>query len=1199
MSGELILTAAPHPFRAAREVVRMPEGLTIRAMLDIAQPDPVLARHAVAFINGHVIEPRYWHVVRPKAGTHIEIRVVPHGSGGGGGKIFRTILLLAVVAAAFFGGPLIGEAIFGVEGVLGISGATLGKSLVGLVGMLLVNVIAPVRPPSISSSGPDKQTPMIEGARNQARPFQPVPVILGRHRIAPNYGSSPYTEIIGGKHYLRMLVVWGIGPLAIDTDSLRIGDTPLSEFDGVEVEHREGYPDDAPLTLYGNTVLQEEMNVLLEQATGWVTRNTTPIADEIGFDITFPGGLVNYDTTTGRKGEHTVAFEVEYRAVGSGTWLAPSYSAATIPANWISGTQISMTYKKAATVREGFRFPVASRGEYEVRIRRLTQDNLNEDGTEKRKGVVDQSVWSAFRTITNEDPIQSAVPVAKTALRIQATDQLNRIIDELTGIVTTVGKEWIPGPLFDDFLDLDLVPDLDAGGEWEDGHEITNPGALFRHVLQCNGMAEPLADSRIDLDGLADFHEFCTAQSFTFNQPRDSATSVWETLADVAGAGRAAPTQVDGKWGVVIERPRELPVSHITPRNSFGFSAEKMFPDLPHAWRVRFANENQDWRNDEYRVYRPGYDRSSATKFETLNLPGVTDPEQVFRLGRFRIYQGILQPERWTFSQDVEFLTYQRGDRVLITHDVLLVGLASGRVKTVTVNGSNAVTGLTLDEAVTMEAAKEYGLSIRTVAAGTVTGQVVTVVGETRAVTFTTPIPAFDGQPVISRGDLFGFGLLGQETDDASIISIMPETDLRARVVAVPYREAVFDADSEELPVFETNLTPLPAIPVPSIRNIVSDETVLARGPGDALYTRAVFDFDPVSDPRFAEPRIEIQGRPSETGEPWRPMEMTQESAYRVFIRDVDSLDLWDFRIRYKMDGLLLPGPWAYRYNVLIVGMSTPPGGLEGLTISAIGGMAYLRWGLPPELDVRVGGRVQFRHSPDFDGATWATSVSIGTAALANSLIAVLPLKRGTYLARVYDAIGTPSEEIATVTTKQASVHEFTSLDWLDEAVAFLGVHDGTAVIDDTLRLAAEGLFDDIPDLDDAPDLDTAGPATPSGTYYFAAGFDFLTAKRVRLTTRVVATSYAIDDLIDNRETLVDAWEDIDGTAQAAGDAIVFVRHTDDDPAGTSPAWSAWERLDSAEFEARGFEFRADLSTEDVAFNIAVSELGIDAEELV
>jgi len=60
----------------------------------------------------------------------------------------------------------------------------------------------------------------------------------------------------------------------------------------------------------------------------------------------------------------------------------------------------------------------------------------------------------------------------------------------------------------------------------------------------------------------------------------------------------------------------------------------------------------------------------------------------------------------------------------------------------------------------------------------------------------------------------------------------------------------------------------------------------------------------------------------------------------------------------------------------------------------------------------------------------------------------------------------------------------------------------------------------------------------------------------------------------------------------------VEVRSTDDDPGG-SPTWSAWDRLDSAEFEARGFDFRALLSTEDPAFNIQVSDLGIDVDEVV
>jgi len=102
-------------------------------------------------------------------------------------------------------------------------------------------------------------------------------------------------------------------------------------------------------------------------------------------------------------------------------------------------------------------------------------------------------------------------------------------------------------------------------------------------------------------------------------------------------------------------------VSHITPRNSSNFKAEKVLIELPHAFRIPFVNEDQNWRRDERRVYRTGFDASNATEFEELQLPGITNPDQVERMGRYRMAQGIQQPERFTFRQDMEFLTYQRG----------------------------------------------------------------------------------------------------------------------------------------------------------------------------------------------------------------------------------------------------------------------------------------------------------------------------------------------------------------------------------------------------------------------------------------------------------------------------------------------------------------------------------------------------------
>ena len=155
-----------------------------------------------------------------------------------------------------------------------------------------------------------------------------------------------------------------------------------------------------------------------------------------------------------------------------------------------------------------------------------------------------------------------------------------------------------------------------------------------------------MADSRIDITALQDWHEFCDSKGFKFNMIRDFAASVWDTLADVASAGRAAPTQFDGKWSVVIEEEKANAVSHITPRNSYDFRAEKFFVNAPHGWRIRFPNEDEGYRVDERRVYQDGFDDSNATLFESLELPGVTDPDQVYSLGRFRIFQGINQPER-------------------------------------------------------------------------------------------------------------------------------------------------------------------------------------------------------------------------------------------------------------------------------------------------------------------------------------------------------------------------------------------------------------------------------------------------------------------------------------------------------------------------------------------------------------------------
>lgn len=1169
------MTAVVHPFKTERKELEFPEGMTVEQMLRVAQPDNRQIEHALVFVHGEIIPRNMWSTYRPKPGALIEARAfpVPRGGGDGGAKNpLRIVLTIAVLAFAAWAGPALAGLLFSAETIAAggawVTFATAALSgVTAAVGMLAVNAIAPIRPAKmaeLSSASGQKDSPtlFIDGASNEIRPFSPVPVVLGKYRMTPPFGAKPVTEVIGDKQFIRLLFIWGIGPISIDTTSLKIGDTLLSEFSDYQIEHREGYADDEPLTLFPDVVDQEDFSVLLTQAASWVMRTSGASADELSVDLTCPQGLTQYDDS-GNKSAMQVNVEIEYSVSGANDWQKIDSSNAkfqtTIPASWLNKTgdninSITLNQNRTSAIRHGIRWGVPTRGQYDIRVRRTTADTTS-------TLIFDDIYLTAIRTITNEDPVNCPVPIAKTAIVIQATDQLNNVIDDFSGIVQTVCLDW-------------------DGGAWVE-RATQNPASLFRHVLQGNGSSSPLADSRIDLVTLQEWHEFCTAKGFRFNMVRDFSASIWETLADIAAAGRAAPTQIDGKWSVVIEKERAAPVSHITPRNSFDFKAEKVFLDLPHGWRVPFPNENEDYRYDERRVYRDGYTDANATLFEQLEFPGVTDPDQVYAQGRFRIAQAILQPERWMWKQDMEYLTYRKGDRVSVTHDVLLVGLSFGRIKEVILSGTDTV-GLILDEEVTMESGENYGISIRTLT-GQVTSQVVTAIGSTNTLTLSTPIPAAGSPsaPTVEAGNIFGFGLLGEETDDASIIAIIPDNNFRAQIIAVPYREDIFDADSEEIPEFETKLTPLQTIPAPSIRSVVSDESAIAIGPNDTVRVRIGVGFDPLGREVFGvEPELKVQMRLSDTAEPYFNSEIDSQEKNHVFIAGVRTGETWDIRLRFSIPGRM-PGPWATISGHLVIGKSTPPSPLSNMTISTFGAQALIRWDKPPELDVLFGGEVVFRHSPAFDAPSWGASVSIGQASRARTLYAVLPLKPGSYLARVYDVAGNPSEEITVVTTKQASVHAFSTVDTMDEAPAWLGSKDGTVESSGVLLIDA-----------------SASPSVLAGTYHFAQGMDLGSIKRVRLTSRIDVTIFRADDNIDSRLDNIDSWEDFDGALAAGADARLYVRHTDEDPAGSPVAWSSWERLDSAEFEARAFEFYVQLTRDSVDYNIAISELGIDAEEI-
>ena len=261
----------------------------------------------------------------------------------------------------------------------------------------------------------------------------------------------------------------------------------------------------------------------------------------------------------------------------------------------------------------------------------------------------------------------------------------------------------------------------------------------------------------MDLVTLQSFHERCTAHGFSFNAIIDFRTTVAELGRDVLAAGRATPSTRDGKVSCTEDIPQTIHSNVLTPRNSWGFRGTRMFVDVPHGLKVRFAN-NETLEQDERIVLADGYgitgedgvrrdawdavtDLPEATRLETVEAGlGVNDTEQIFKLQRYHLAVLILRPEVFKLSCDAEQLNMLPGDLVSVQHDIPLLGLSSGRVKSITLDAIGRAATMTLDEPCVMTFGQRYGVRVRLNDGTQIQREVMTVPGEQSTVTFLEPV---------------------------------------------------------------------------------------------------------------------------------------------------------------------------------------------------------------------------------------------------------------------------------------------------------------------------------------------------------------------------------------------------------------------------------------------------------------------------
>lgn len=737
-------------------------------------------------IGDQTVLAEHWARVRPKPGAVVILRVLPRGDR----DVLRSVLLIAVTVAAVAVGQLwLGPALATSLGFATGSTAagfisSVSTTALAIGGTMLVNALIPPRP-GLSDDAPSP-TYSIQGWKNVANPNGVIPSVLGLHRMAPPFAALPYSEIVGDEQFITALFVFGYGPVAIR--NIRIGETPIGDFHDVAIEIREGYPGDAPITLYPQQVIEDALSAALTMKAGATRRVTASDVTGVSVDIAFPGGLVaiRSQDKKARQLPMTVSFNLRQRPFGSPTWQV-------LPPISITGRQAGKALRR--TIRWDF----PTRGRWEIELTRTTEDWDDLDQTDLPIQIVSRSSWTAIRSYRPEYPINFDKPLALAAVRIRATDQLNGSLDEFNADVSVICRDW-------------------NGSAWV-VRETQNPAALFRHVLQGPAITYPLADSEIA--ALEDWHDFCLARGLKYNRVHDYEASVLDVLSDIAAAGRASPHDTGTSWGVVIDRAMTLIEGHVSPRNSWGFAGERSYSERPDAFRVRFMDETNSFQNAERIVPWPGFVGDPVVT-EGLELPGITDPDLVWKEARRRQYELDHRPDTYTVNQDFEHIAHTRGALVRLSHDVLDRTQKSGRVRAVDA-GAGIVT---LDELVTMETGQIYACRFRREDGQSLLRTVTTVPGDTEILTL---VGAGD---LPAAGDLAFFGIATRESAEVIVKGIEVSDNLTGRMTFVdhaPQIEALTDA---EVPPPWDGRAGGPAVvvsgtpPVPVITSIISSQQV-------------------------------------------------------------------------------------------------------------------------------------------------------------------------------------------------------------------------------------------------------------------------------------------------------------------------------------------------------------------------------------
>ncbi len=597
-------------------------------------------------INGVLVPYEVMGRVRPKGGAVIEVR----------GVVKKTALMIVALVALTIFTAGVGTAIV----AAGYSAAVAGfaQAAIYAAGSLLINkVLGPKRPkPTASDAG---AVYSLGAARNQARPYQPLPLLLGGPlRIAPDVATNPYSWYEANDQYLAMTLTPGINVGRVE--ALYNGDALLSSYEAVTVWHN-GFAampsEDIPLYSNADTVSGGALEAEKGQASAWVQRTGSANTIRLKVDVDF----MLFDTTSkGKPKDNSETVDIQYRAVGTSNWqLFGSYG---------------ITSRSQKQQRRSYSKDVPE-GQYDVRVRIAGR---NTDG----RGATSDFTWSTLTSIQKDTADYAGL--SRIGIRIKATGQLNGQLDEVRCVAYPA-----PAPVWTE-------------GGWVT-EESNNPGALIlayaRGFRDQNGKLIAgigLDDVQIDIEALKAFMLTCRDRGYTYAHYIKEVRNHDDVLNAVALAGFGQISWAGGRLSVAWagdEQPLSGVVNMATIKKG-QFQVDYTLANAADGIEFSYYDAT-DWTTKTLRVAAPGV--ATMLNPATVEGEGITSEAHAAKMARYHLAQSLYQYKDITYSTDIEHLSYRRMSVLALQHDLTQWGFGGRVVSATTVNG---VVTVQLDEPV-------------------------------------------------------------------------------------------------------------------------------------------------------------------------------------------------------------------------------------------------------------------------------------------------------------------------------------------------------------------------------------------------------------------------------------------------------------------------------------------------------------------